>query len=159
MIIYNMAHTQMLNVWPMYLHVADFYGKCWQIYHTRILWNIMIPVFGGSFLLNLYPSLRTSSNPPPGYGLRSTPLEAHPSLQPERQTASRRRRVGMGRFRAGVVQKNTFPLNGGEKWWFTMVESVERSSGHTKQHVIKWRCFHCFSQNCWPTVCIRAVVY
>ena len=24
--------------WCIYLHLGDFYGKCWQIYHTWILW-------------------------------------------------------------------------------------------------------------------------
>ena len=80
--------------------------------------------FGGGFRLNLYPSLRTSSNPPPGYGLRSKPLEAHPSLRPERPTknAAGRRRVGKGAFQPwggpGVFRKKhlPLPLNGGPKW-------------------------------------------
>ena len=28
-----------IHVWYIYLHLADFYGKCRWIYHTWILWN------------------------------------------------------------------------------------------------------------------------
>ena len=33
--------TQRIHVWYIYLHLADFYDKCWQIYHTWILWVIV----------------------------------------------------------------------------------------------------------------------
>ena len=34
--------THRIHVWCIYLHLADlyiFYGKCWQIFHTWILWE------------------------------------------------------------------------------------------------------------------------
>ena len=35
----KMVHTQMLNVWRIYLHLAIVYGKCRQIYHTLSIWD------------------------------------------------------------------------------------------------------------------------
>ena len=41
---YNL-YTQRIHVWCIYLHLAGFYGKCWQIYHTWILWDTTWVVF------------------------------------------------------------------------------------------------------------------
>ena len=31
-----------IHVWYIYLHLVDFYGKCWYIYHTWMLWVMFI---------------------------------------------------------------------------------------------------------------------
>ena len=33
-----MAHR--IHVWYIYLHLVDFHGKCWQIYHTWMVWVV-----------------------------------------------------------------------------------------------------------------------
>ena len=33
-------HTHRIHVWYIYLHLVDIYGKCRQIYHTWIGWDI-----------------------------------------------------------------------------------------------------------------------
>ena len=33
------SYTQMLNVWPIYLHLGSFGGECRQIYHTSSMWD------------------------------------------------------------------------------------------------------------------------
>ena len=37
-----------IQVWYIYLHLVDFYGKCREIYHTWILWDWMCCVLDGS---------------------------------------------------------------------------------------------------------------
>ena len=37
------SYTQMLNVWPIYLHLGSFGGKCRQIYHTLGIWVFHFP--------------------------------------------------------------------------------------------------------------------
>ena len=32
-------YTLRIHVWYIYLHLVDFYGKCWDLYHTWILWD------------------------------------------------------------------------------------------------------------------------
>ena len=35
------VHTHTIHVWYIYLHLVDFYGKCSEIYHTWIVWDII----------------------------------------------------------------------------------------------------------------------
>ena len=34
------SNTHTIHVWYIYLHLVDFYGKCREIYHTWIVWDI-----------------------------------------------------------------------------------------------------------------------
>ena len=34
--------SQMLNVWPIYLHLGSFGGKCRKIYHTLSIWVYLL---------------------------------------------------------------------------------------------------------------------
>ena len=34
------GHTHRIYLWYIYLHLVDVYGKCRQIYHTWILWDL-----------------------------------------------------------------------------------------------------------------------
>ena len=36
----GITNTHRIHVWRIYLHLANFCGKCWQIYHTWILWDM-----------------------------------------------------------------------------------------------------------------------
>ena len=42
------SKTHRIHVWYIYLHLVNFYGKCRQIYHTWILWEI-----NGAFFVQL----------------------------------------------------------------------------------------------------------
>ena len=53
---YNL-YTQRIHVWCIYLHLAGFYGKCWQIYQSHGSYGIQ----HGSFLVPTTPPLRSSS--------------------------------------------------------------------------------------------------
>ena len=36
-----------IHVWNIYLHLDDFWGKCWYIFHTWILWVCLYSLFWG----------------------------------------------------------------------------------------------------------------
>ena len=38
-LIFNICKTHRIDVWYIYLHLVDFYGKCRYIYYTWILWE------------------------------------------------------------------------------------------------------------------------
>ena len=45
LVIWVFPQTHRIHVWYIYLHLVDFYGKCRQIYHTWILWEMVVPPF------------------------------------------------------------------------------------------------------------------
>ena len=38
----HLLSTHTIHVWYIYLHLVDFNGKCREIYHTWILWGIIL---------------------------------------------------------------------------------------------------------------------
>ena len=46
------SNSLRIHVWYIHLHLVDFYGKCGEIYHTWILWDLVFE-FRGFFLTRL----------------------------------------------------------------------------------------------------------
>ena len=53
----------MVYIYILYLHLAIFFGKCREIYHTWILWVLLqksLRMYGGMAILKAHLDVRTS---------------------------------------------------------------------------------------------------
>ena len=55
----TIVHSHTIHVWYIYLHLVDFYGKCWWIYHTWMVWDFTC----SNKFPNDFPTIPTSERP------------------------------------------------------------------------------------------------